>query len=69
MITNPEETLNGKLSSTTSLTGTITNYGSLNGEIASAGGSGTIETIKVNGEVQTITNKTVNLTVPTKTSE
>lgn len=48
-----------------------------NGTVAAAGGipdyvdsnGGKIDTIKVNGTTQTITNKTVDLSVPTKTSD
>ena len=48
-----------------------------NGTVAAAGGipdyvdsnGGKIDTIKVNGTAQTITNKTVNISVPTKTSD
>ena len=48
-----------------------------NGTVAAAGGipdyvdsnGGKIDTIKVNGTAQTITNKTVDLSVPTKTSD
>lgn len=48
-----------------------------NGTVAAAGGipdyvdsnGGKIDTIKVNGTAQTITNKTVDISVPTKTSE
>ncbi len=48
-------------------TGTVEAAGGIPNYVEANGGK--IDTIKVNGTAQTITDKTVNITVPTKTSD
>ena len=73
-------TVNGKLAKAPSTTGTGDMKKSVydpTGSVATAGGipdyveanGGKIDTIKVNGTAQVISDKTVNITVPTKTSD
>lgn len=79
-IDNKIMTVNGKLAKAPSTTGTGDMKKSVydpTGSVATAGGipdyveanGGKIDIIKVNGTAQTITDKTVNIVVPTKTSD
>ena len=79
-VDNKIMTVNGKLAKAPSTTGTGDMKKSVydpTGSVATAGGipdyveanGGKIDTIKVNGTAQVISDKTVNITVPTKTSE
>ena len=79
-VDNKIMTVNGKLAKAPSTTGTGDMKKSVydpTGTVEAAGGipdyveanGGKIDTIKVNGTVQAISDKTVNITVPTKTSD
>ena len=79
-VDNKIMTVNGKLAKAPSTTGTGDMKKSVydpTGSVATAGGipdyveanGGKIDTIKVNGTAQVISDKTVNITVPTKTSD